>query len=167
MSELVREENFVEPEGFTIDTDAKAKWALEKIKEARTDCDIWVTWYTKKIEEIKAQTEYNTANLERLLMDYFDTVPHKLTKTQESYSLPGGKLILKKQNPEYKRDDKAVIEWLKANKGERYVKIKEELDWASLKAETAAFEGHIVTDDGEIVPGVDVIERPAKFVVEV
>ena len=162
MSEVIREE-----QGFVIDTDQKAKWALDKIKEARADRDYWVAWYEQKIVEIKAQTDANTANLEGMLSAYFDTVPHKKTKTQESYTLPGGKLILKTQNPEYKRDDKAVIEWLKANGQERFVKIEEKLDWAGLKAETAAFKGRIITEDGEIIPGIEVIDREPKFVVEV
>jgi hypothetical protein len=49
----------------------------------------------------------------------------------------------------------------------QFVKIKEELDWAGLKDATAVFEGHIVTEDGEIVPGIDVVDREAKFSVEV
>jgi phage host-nuclease inhibitor protein Gam len=94
-------------------------------------------------------------------------VPHKKTKTQESYKLPGGKLVLKTQNPEYKRDDKTVIDWAKANSLTQFVKVKEELDWDGLKKATAVFEGHIVTEDGEIVPGIDVVDREAKFSVEV
>ena len=163
MSELLMNE----PEGFVIDTDAKAGWALQKIKEARADRDAWVKWYEDKIKEITEQTDFNTMNLERMLAEYFANVPHKKTKTQESYSLPGGKLVLKTQNPEYKRDDKTVIEWLKANGQGQFIKTKEELAWADLKGATAAFEGHIVTEDGEIVPGIEVIERDAKFVVEV
>ena len=163
MSELLMNE----PEGFVIDTDAKAGWALDKIREARADRDRWVKWYEDKIAEITAQTDFNTMNLERMLAEYFASVPHKKTKTQESYSLPGGKLVLKTQNPEYKRDDKTVIEWLKANGQGQFVKTKEELAWSDLKSATAAFEGHIVTEDGEIIPGIDVIEREAKFVVEV
>lgn len=167
MSELVREENFIEPEGFEIDTDEKAKWALDKIREARKDRDFWLEWYEAKSKQIKEQTDINTMALETKLLAYFMTVPHKKTKTQESYPLPGGKLVMKTQNPEYKRDDKAVIEWLKSNKGERYVKVKEELDWAALKAATAAFEGHIVTEEGEVIPGITVENREPKFIVEV
>lgn len=162
MSELMQE-----VESFVIDTDAKAEWALRKIKEARADRDTWVAWYKEKIVEITAQTDADTANLERMLLDYFASVPHKKTKTQESYKLPGGKLVLKTQNPEYKRDDKTVIEWLKQNGQDNFVKVKEELDWAGLKEATEIFNGHIVTEDGEIVPGVEVVDREAKFVVEV
>lgn len=172
MSELL----FNETEGFVIDTDAKAGWALDKIREARADRDRWVKWYQEKIEEITAQTDFNTMNLERMLAEYFATVPHKKTKTQESYSLPGGKLVMKIQNPEYKRDDKAAVEWLKQNGFGQFVKVKEELAWADLKAATEAVDGKVVcgekvTEDGEIIPlvvdGIEVIDRPAKFVVEV
>ena len=163
MSELLK----AETEGFVIDTDAKAEWALNKIREARADRDTWIEWYKSKIAEITEQTDFDTMNLERLLAEYFATVPHKKTKTQESYKLPGGKLVLKTQNPEYKRDDKTVIDWLKNNAHGQYVKVKEELDWAGLKDATAVFEGHIVTEDGEIIPGVEVTNRDAKFIVEV
>ena len=163
MSELLMAENA----DFVIDTDAKAEWALTKIREARADRDKWVEWYKAKIAEITEQTDFDTMNLERMLADYFATVPHKKTKTQESYKLPGGKLVLKTQNPEYTRDDKAVIEWAKANGLPQFVKVEEKLAWQELKDATAVFEGHIVTEDGEIVPGVEVTNREAKFVVEV
>ena len=160
MSEALREE-------FVIDSDMKANWALQKIAEARADRDSWIAWYQDKIEEIKAQTDYNTANLEAMLERYFATVKHKVTKTQESYPLKNGKLILKKQNPEYKRDDKTAIAWLKENGGESYIKIEEKLDWSTLKGDTEAVGGQIVTMDGEIVPGIEVIEREPRFTVEV
>lgn len=161
MTEAIKEE-------FVVDTDAKAAWALQKIKEARADRDRWVSWYTQKIEEIKAQTDLDTMNLERMLAEYFQTVPHKKTKTQESYTLPDGKLVLKTQNPEFKRDDKTVIDWLKKQEdGGRFIKTKEELNWDGLKKETAVFNGNVVDVNGEIIPGITVIDRPEKFIVEV
>ena len=152
---------------FVIDSDAKAAWALEKIAEARKDRDEWVAWYKAQIDKITEQTDFDTMNLERMLADYFQTVKHKKTKTQESYTLKNGKLILKTQNPEYKRDDKKVIEWLKSHDGSKFVKIKEELDWAGLKETTAALDGKLWSEDGEEIPGVEVINREPKFIVEV
>ena len=160
MSELLQE-------SFVIDTDSKAEWALKKIREARADRDKWIEWYQQKIAEITEQTDFNTMNLERMLFEYFATVPHKVTKTQESYSLPGGKLILKTQNPEYKRDDKTVIEWLKQNGQTQFIKTKEELAWADLKAKTAVLNGKLFSEDGEEIPGVEIVEREAKFTVDV
>ena len=163
MSELLKNE----PDGFVIDSDAKAAWALDKIREARADRDTWVAWYEKKIKEITEQTDFDTMNLERMLAEYFATIPHKKTKTQESYALKNGKLILKTQNPEFKRDDKTVIEWLKKNDGAQYVKVKEELAWSELKANAAVLDGKLFSEDGEEIPGIEVVERPAKFIVEV
>lgn len=163
MSELLNDEAFV------IDTDAKAEWALKKIKEARADRDKWVAWYNAKIKEITEQTDFDTMNLERMLAEYFQTVPHKKTKTEESYKLPGGKLFIKKQNPEfdYKTHQEETIAWCKKNNLLDFVKTKEELNWSELKKVTGVFEGNVVTEDGEIVPGITVTERPDKFVVEV
>ena len=165
MSEAIMENNVEET--FVIDTDAKAAWALRKIREARADRDNWVKWYKDKIAEIEAATDFNTMNLERMLAEYFASVPHKKTKTQESYTLPEGKLVMKTQNPEYKRDDGKVIAWLKANNGGQFIKVKEELDWAGLKATVGVFDGSVVDENGEIIPGIEVIEREAKFIVEV
>lgn len=152
---------------FVVDSDAKAAWAMRKIKEARDDRDRFVNWYKAKIKEIEEQTDFNTALLERMLAEYFASVPHKKTKTQESYSLPGGKLVMKKQQPEFKRKDDVVIEWLKANDGKQFVKVKEELDWAGFKATVGVFDGNVVDENGVIVPGIEVVEREEKFVVEV
>ena len=174
MSELLN----TEYDGFVIDTDAKAEWALAKIRAARSERDRMIEWYKAKINEITEQTEAETAYLEGMLSGYFRMTEqaHKRTKTQETYSLPSGKLILKKQNPEYKRDDKKAVAWLKENGFPQFVKIKEELDWSSLKDASEAVNGQIVcgekiTEDGEIIPlivdGINVVEREEKFVVEV
>lgn len=151
---------------FVIDTDQKAAWAVARINERREQAEYFVEWYEQKIKEIKEQTDADNAFLESALEKYFDSVPHKKTKTTESYAFPGGKLVRKLQNAEYKRDDKTVIEWLKTHADGRFVKTTESLDWAGLKDATGVFEGAVVTEDGEIVPGIEVIERPAKFEVK-
>lgn len=154
-------------EAFVIDSDGKAGWAVKKIAAKRAERDEMIAWYKAQIKKAEEETENETAYLEMLLRDYFATVPHKTTKTQDSYIFPGGKLVLKTQNPEYKRDEPKVIEWLKKNKMEKFVKVSETLDWDGLKRVTDIFEGTVVTEDGEIVPGITVEYREPKFVVEV
>ena len=163
MSELPMENN----QGFVIDSDSKAGWAVKKIAEKRAERDEMIAWYKAQIEKAEEETDNETAYLEKLLWDYFKTVPHKTTKTQDSYTFPGGKLILKTQNPEFIRDNNTVIEWLEKNKMTAFVKVEKKLDWDGLKKVTDIFDGNIVTEDGEIVPGISVESRPPKFVVEV
>ena len=102
-----------------------------------------------------------------MLQHYFDTVPHKITKTTESYPLPSGKLVFKAQAPEYERDEEKVIEWLKQTNGTEFIKVKESLDWAGLKKTVTVLEDKVITEDGEVVPGIKAIQRDPVFTVEV
>ena len=153
-------------ERFTIDSDQKAEWAIKKIQEARKDRDFWKSYYKDLMDKTEAEYEANVEGLEYMLGEYFKTVPHKKTKTQEAYQLPSGKLILKKQEPEFDRKDELLVPWLKQNAPE-FVKVKESSDWAGLKKTVAVFDGNVVNENGEIIPGVTVTSRPEKFVVEV
>lgn len=154
-------------EQFVIDNDQKAEWALKKIREAREDQAKWKAFYKAQMAKVDDETDANVAGLEAMLREYFETVPHKATKTQESYQLPTGKLVIKKQEPEYERNDTVVINWLKLTGNKQYIKIKEELDWQGLKKISSVVGEEIATEDGEIIPGVKVIERPEIFKVEV
>jgi len=158
---------FIENDSFVIDTDAKAEWALQKIREARADRDRFVKWYTDKIKEIKEQCDFNTMNLERMLKEYFDSVPHRETKTQSIYDLPSGKLFVKNQNQEYKHDDKTVIDWLKKNGGNQFIEVEESLKWGDLKKAGAVVGGKMFDENGEEIPGIEVINKDPVFCVEV
>ena len=92
-----------------------------------------------------------------------DVAAAKKTKTQLSYELPGGKLVLKAQQPEYERDEEKLVAWLKKNDLGGMVKVKETANWAELKKTLKADGDCMVTTDGEVVPGIKVIEREPKF----
>lgn len=154
-------------EQFIIDNDQKAEWALKKIREAREDQAKWKAFYNAQMAKVDDETDANVAGLEAMLREYFEMVPHKATKTQESYQLPTGKLVIKKQEPKYEHNDTVVINWLKLTGNKQYIKTKEELDWQGLKKISSVIGEGLATEDGEIIPGVKVIERPEIFKVEV
>ena len=159
MSEVLKER-------FEIDSDQKAEWAVEKIREARKDRDRWIEYYKDQIEKVKAECDANTENLMFMLNAYFKTVPHKETKTQLSYPLPNGKLVLKRQGPEYEHDDSILVPWLEENAPE-FVKVAKSSDWAGLKKSITTIGDGVFDGNGERVPGVTVVERPEKFDVEI
>lgn len=155
-----------EPE-IEVRTDIEAGWQLKQRKEIMKDRDELIDFYKARIKAVEEDAAFKLANIDRALYAFFQTVPHKKTKTQESYQHPLGKLVLKTQAPEFKRDDKTVIAWLKKSPDTvRYIKTKEELDWSSLKADTTVLGNQIVNTDGEVIPGVEVVEREPKFAVE-
>lgn len=165
MSEAINETNMVDE--IEVRTDIEAGWQLKQRKEIMKDRDELIDFYKARIKAVEEDAAFKLANIDRALYAFFQTVPHKKTKTQESYQHPLGKLVLKTQAPEFKRDDKTVIAWLKKSPDTvRYIKTKEELDWSSLKADTTVLGNQIVNTDGEVIPGVEVVEREPKFAVE-
>lgn len=158
-------------ERFEVNDDSKAEWCLRKIREAEADRAMWKKHYEEQMKRVDESTDATVAYFSAALEEYFDSVPHKTTKTQESYVLPHGKLIRKKQLPKYDIDEETLVNWLRTNSMNEYVKVKETADWANLKkvvyiAPDITGETAIVTDDGEIVSGIKVTMRPDVFKVE-
>ena len=161
---------------FMVDNDQKAEWCIRKIAEAKKEMMDWIEFYVAQTDKVKDRCERRIMFFEMKLKDYFSQVPHKVTKTQESYQLPSGKLVYKRQGPDYERDDALILAWLKANDEDRFVKVKESVDWAELKkkidvlqltsGEDQVAEQVVFTETGEVVPGITVTERPDVFKVE-
>lgn len=165
----------IESEGFAIDNDQKAEWALRKIREHKADasrmamvCDAEIERYGQIKKDAAEKCERNCSYLESLLCDYFSTVPHKATKTQEFYKLPTGVLKKKIREPEYVRADAEILAWLNEQGMKDYIEVKPSLKWAELKKVIAANgETAVYPETGEIIPGVKVVEREPVFTVEV
>jgi len=155
-----------EHDGFHVTDDKAAQWCMQKIMEAETDRAMWKAHYEAQMEKVNKAADESIAYFTGKLEEYFATVPHKATKTQESYTLPGGKLVLKQQQPKFETDDDKLVPWLEANGRTGLVKIKKSADWATLKKSLNFVGENAVTVDGEIVPGVKVEQRPNVFKVE-
>lgn len=151
---------------FRIKDDQTADWAIRQIRRCEAKKAEWKAFYDERYKAMCYDLDLTIANMESLLQSFFATVPHKVTPTQENYALPSGKLVIKQQEPDYERDDEKVIEWLRSHKGERFIRIKEALDWNKFK-HTLTVAGETVADsNGEIIPGIKAIERGDAFKVE-
>ena len=152
---------------FIVDNDQKAEWAARKIREARQDTQKWTEYYERQLSAIRRANEDTEAYFAALLADYFETVPHKATKTQESYSLPSCKLVLKAQQPEFNRDEAVLCDYLDKKGRDDLVKITRRADWAALKKMLKVMEdGTCVDADGEVVEGVQAFSRQPEFKIE-
>lgn len=166
------EEDIEVTETFKIDTDALADWALRKIKEERAEADRIIQIGNDQIEEIKMKqdmikerAENKCKYLLHLLSDYFASVPHKETKTQESYKLLSGSLVMKKPTVKFERNEKVFSEWLSDNGYEEYIETVKKPKWAEFKANIGIDEeGNIFDKEtGAFVAGVISIDVPASF----
>lgn len=173
--ELEQEEQVQERQPFIVDNDQKAEWCLKQIRQKKAEIEKWKAHYDRLFETIRKDCEADILHWEASLKGYFlqqsDDGFTKSTKTQESYTLPTGKLVLKKQEPEYVRDDDALVKWCEANAPE-FVKVKKTPDWKGLKSTLTLSEDnklYAVDEDGVVhdVDGVTVNVRPDIFNVEV
>lgn len=170
----VIEEQTEEKNGFIVDNDNKAEWTILKIREEKAEseriiklCESQISFYQDRANQEKESLQNRTGNLKSLLFDYFLKVPNKkMSKTQETYILPSGKLKLKYPNPKYVRDEDKLVKWLEDTGQQDLIKIKKTGDWAELKKVTTTVGENVITEDGEVVEGVRAEAQQPVFDVE-
>lgn len=146
IDEIMQQETTNTEESWTIENDQQAEWAIGKIKAAQADLDKWQRYYTAMIDGVKVRTEQTVSYMTEKLSEYFQTVPHRETKTQEKYSLPSGDLVLKKPKEVWNHDDGELLDWLKKNGFSEFVKVTEKPDWAGFKKRLAEDSNGILCD---------------------
>lgn len=163
------------PPLFRITDDRCADWAIRKIAEERSEynrlkelADQQKAAIDEKVEAARRRMENGTSFLTGCLADFFNTVPHKTTKTTEKYRLLSGTLTLKKGTVKATVDDSKLVPWLRENGYGDLVKVEESAKWGELK-KLLAYTGEIATiqSTGEIVEGVTAYETPATFTVDI
>lgn len=160
----VQDDYFSIDDPFRIEDDKQADWAMKKIREAREDTARWRAYYAGQLARIEKANEDTESYFTALLECYFGQVPHKATKTQESYRLPSGKLVRKAQQPSYERDEDTLLAWAHASCPE-VIRTKESVSWEQLKkrVEWSPDGEAIALGTGEIIPGVKAVQRDPVF----
>lgn len=117
-------------------------------------------WYRRETADdmrlvalLRSQAEgYLRANVDKL-------------RGKKSIATPWGTVASRAREPEYRKDDAALVPWAKVN-GYLREKVSVSVDWDGIKAGCHVRGDHLVTADGEIVDGVEVIERQPNVWVE-
>lgn len=162
----IEENEQEERAGFVIDNDQKADWAVRRIAELEADTQKWKDYYKVQSERVAQSNQQSIDYFTSLLESYFETVPHKATKTSEKYKLPSGVLVRKAQAPEYERDDAQIIAWCAEN-APSCVENVPKLKWTALKGLITENNGQAVEElTGEVIPGIKIIPRDPVFAVQ-
>lgn len=160
---------------WRITDDGCADWACQKIAEEKAELDRITSLADSQIEKIQQRVEAAQRRYEngtRFLTgkpaEYFETVPHKTTKTKHSYRLLSGTLVKKIGGRTMKQDDDALLAYLKASDNEDMIQTTEKPKWGEFKKRLEIVGGQIVDKTtGELVEGVQIIEKPDTFTVDV
>lgn len=157
--EEVMEQSEDERKGFSINNDVVADWAIRKIADERKELERLRDIAEQQIAEIDMKMrqeeknfEKRTSFLKECLRQYFNIVPHKTTKTQESYKLLSGSLVMKLGGLKMVKDDARLVEYFHQNGLSEYIKTKEEPKWAEFKKNLSIINGNVIdTTTGAIV----------------
>lgn len=172
---------------FEIKDASTADWAISKIADERKHKDYFVECANKEIEKLKTQIkemeekcERTTSYLSGCLGKYLerDEVPKKKTATQESITLPAGKIIKKLPKIEYvmssgeavtkHKDDDAFIKEIK-ELDKKLIKTIKEVDWATLKKNITNTEDGMVIykETGDIIESLSTKETLPSIEVKI
>jgi len=161
--------------GFTIDSVDKLDWAIRKVAviekgaEQKIECaKRQIMRLQEYIRRVNEDTEKNTAGLKAMMEPFVKTLLDG--GKRKSFTAPSGTVGFRKQEPEFEKDDEALVKWLKESEKRDLVKVKESVDWASLKKRLVDVmdDGTCVTQDGELIPAeaIKAIPRPDKLYVK-
>ena len=130
---------------------------IENIKKA----DKW-------LEEQNGRLETNvntvTTNLKVYLMRDNQKRVESGKKARKTVKTPFGNFSLKKQQPQFVKEEKLLMEYAKAS-GKVNEKTTVSVDWAAIKKESQLVDGKLIDPNGEVVPGVKVVEQDDKATV--
>lgn len=166
----------VQHQGFVVDNDEKAEWALRKIAEEKADmqryintCESMILEYKRKIQKAQEEWGRSISFFEGKLRGYFETLKCKETKTQKTYKLPSGTLKMKFPAPKFNIDEEQLVKWLKISNHSDYIEEKtvEKPKWAEFKKCVKTSGCNAITEDGEVIVGVTVEDRTPEFIVEI
>ena len=143
-----------EYEGFVIDSDSAALWALRKIEDKRAEIVKHQKFYAMQLQKLQDNLTATEAFFFPRLREFFDSAPKHETKTASSYKLPDGfalKMVKPKQT--YIHDDEQLLTWAQESAPE-LVKTKQSFDWSGLKTRLKIMEDGRVMDKetGEVMP---------------
>ena len=159
---------------FEISDASTADWAISKIAEERKRTQYFVDVAKQEIENLKKQIKEMEEKCDRsvqylsgCLGKYLEReeVPTKKTTTQESVTLPAGKIIKKFAKTEFRMpngksvtDSKGDAKLVKevTNINNEFIKTKQEVDWANLKKHLDVDdEGNVIyKDTGEFLESI-------------
>jgi hypothetical protein len=160
-----------ENEGFVVDNDQKADWAIRKLAVIRRKQAENKAIYDAEIIRITEWLSTVNTALDRDAL-YFEAVltPYALLQRSEgrkTVTLPHGtlKTTAGQSRIEFK-DESKFIEWAKVN-DPALLRIKTDVDKSALKV-LISEEGVLISTQGEIIPDVEVVpgQTSVKFITE-
>lgn len=161
-------------DGFKIDSDSKAEWAVKRIKEAEREQNRLLALVDEERAELDVREKEildnyarKTDGLKALLEEYlraqYAKEEARETNTQITYQLLSGKLVYKKSGLELKQNADVLVNWCKEHLPDA-IKVTYTPNWAEIKKNIKVVDGiPVYAPTGEVVDGVEEAYVASKF----
>lgn len=138
--------------------------AEKQIERLKMEIERLEQWQEEAKKEYVERENFYKHRLERYMREEVRKMQENGKKPKKTIKLPYGTIKLVKQQPEYQRNENDLLEYAES-KG--FVRVKKDVDWAAIKNKAKVFGDKLIDADGELIPGVTVVDREDKFTVEV
>lgn len=164
---------------FRVENLDQAGWAVRKYarierrrEELRQTAELEIARIQSWLRGEEEKLDREAGFFMNLLADYHRRILEADPKAK-TIKLPHGTLQMRAQQPEFKRDDAKLLQFLKADAARvEFVRVKEEPNWSEFKKRLLVIhaensgdgQAHVIDGvTGEIVPGVVAEIRPPQF----
>lgn len=174
LHEFLDKQEQVNEEGFKVEDEQQANWALRKIKDLQTQKNENIALAESEISKIEAWLEQENGKLDNSI-EYFQGLLAEYAMKQreenpkfKSMKLPYGIVRFRKQQPKWVYDDELLLKSLKEQDAEELIRVKEEPNKQAIKKLFVVENGKLYNPGtGEFIEGVEIIERDEVFEVKV
>ena len=166
--------------GFIVDDDSKATWCMRKIKHMKENkrenkelAEEQIAEIRKEIAEVESWLEDENGKLDDNIGFMENKLEHYARQLREddpdlkTHKLPFGSIKFRSQRPKWNYDDEKLLEFSEINLSE-VVKVEKKVDKRELKKRLdVAGDRAVVKETGQIVEGIEIIDRPEKLKIDV
>jgi phage host-nuclease inhibitor protein Gam len=160
---------------FVVDSVDKLDWCVRQISEIEEEELPYIECAQRQIARLQQfvrkaeeRIEERTAFFKALMRPFVEQM--LADSKRRTINAPSGLVSLRKQEPEFEKDDDKLIAWLEENGKREFVKVKKQTDWAGFKKQLVDVmeDGTVVTVDGELIPveAIRATKRPDKLYVK-
>jgi len=162
----------IENERFAITNDEQANFFLRRLQEIRsekdkinTTCNNEIERFVAKVNNFRAKEILSLENTE----NYFSALLESYAKKQlegskkKSLKLPFGTMSFKKGQRKMVYDDEALMEFIKNNNLNDFIRTKEEINKAVLKKAISINDDGLAILNGQTVDGITTTPPETSF----
>lgn len=162
----------IDNEKFAITSDEQANFFLRRLEEVRSEqdkinltCNNEIERFTKKVNTFRTKELISLENTEKYFISLLETYAKKQLEgsKKKSIKLPFGTMSFKKGQRKMVYEDDVLMNFIKSNSLNDFIRIKEEINKSELKKAIKLEEDGSVTLHGTIVEGATSLPAEETF----